>query len=57
MLAAGGAAVLMASSENEELMRVADRIIVMHRGRIAGEFTRAEATEEKILQLATGGQN
>jgi ABC-type sugar transport system ATPase subunit len=54
-LAGGGAAVLMASSELEELMGVADRIVVMHRGRIAGVLTRAEATEEKIMHLATGG--
>jgi ribose transport system ATP-binding protein len=54
-LAGGGAAVLMASSELEELMGVADRIVVMHRGRIAGELARAEATEEKIMHLATGG--
>jgi ABC-type sugar transport system ATPase subunit len=54
-LAGGGAAVLMASSELEELMAVADRIVVMHRGRIAGVLTRAEATEENIMHLATGG--
>jgi len=54
-LAGEGAAVLMASSELEELMGVADRIVVMHRGRIAGELPRAEATEEKIMHLATGG--
>jgi len=54
-LAGGGAAVLMASSELEELMGVADRIVVMHRGRIAGELARAEATEERIMHLATGG--
>ncbi len=53
-LAGRGAAVLMASSEIEELM-VADRIVVMYRGRIAGQLARAEATEEKIMHLATGG--
>lgn len=52
-----GAAVLMASSELEELMGLADRIVVMHRGRIAGELGRAEATEERIMHLATGGAN
>jgi ribose transport system ATP-binding protein len=56
-LAARGAAVLLASSETEELLRVADRIVVMHRGRIAGELNRAAATEEKIMLLATGGGN
>ena len=56
-LAGDGAAVLLASSELEELMGVADRIVVMHRGRIAGELSRAEATEERIMHLATGGVN
>jgi ribose transport system ATP-binding protein len=54
-LASRGAAVLLASSELDELLRLADRIVVMHRGRIAGELTRAEATEERIMHLATGG--
>jgi len=54
-LAGGGAAVLMASSELEELMGLADRIVVMHRGRIAGELPRGQATEESIMHLATGG--
>ena len=54
-LASRGAAVLLASSELDELLRLADRIVVMHRGRMAGELTRAEATEERIMQLATGG--
>lgn len=54
-LARDGAAVLLASSELEELMDVADRIVVMHRGRIAGELSRDEATEERIMDLATGG--
>jgi ribose transport system ATP-binding protein len=56
-LAARGAAVLLASSETEELLRLADRIVVMHRGRVAGELDRASATEERIMQLATGGGN
>jgi len=54
-LASRGAAILLASSELEELLRLADRIVVMHHGRIAGELARAEATEERIMQLATGG--
>jgi ribose transport system ATP-binding protein len=54
-LASRGAAVLVASSELEELLRLADRIVVMHRGRMAGELARAEATEERIMRLATGG--
>jgi ribose transport system ATP-binding protein len=54
-LCARGCAVLVASSEMEELMALAGRIVVMHRGRIAGELARHEASEEKILKLATGG--
>jgi ribose transport system ATP-binding protein len=54
-LCARGCAVLLASSELEELLALSDRILVMHRGRIAGELSRAEATEEKIMTLATGG--
>jgi len=56
-LCARGCAVLLASSELEELLALSDRIVVMHRGRIAGELTRADATEERILHLATGGSN
>jgi ABC-type sugar transport system ATPase subunit len=56
-LAADGAAVLLASSEMEELIGLADRIIVLHRGRIAGELTHAQATEEAIMHLATGAAN
>jgi ABC-type sugar transport system ATPase subunit len=54
-LCARGCAVLLASSELEELMALSDRILVMHRGQIAGELWRAEATEERIMKLATGG--
>ena len=54
-LCARGCAVLLASSELEELLALADRIVVMHRGAIAGELSRAEATEERIMHLATGG--
>jgi len=54
-LASRGAAVLVASSELEELLRLADRIVVLHRGLIAGVLTRAEATEERIMHMATGG--
>jgi ribose transport system ATP-binding protein len=54
-LCARGCAVLLASSELEELLALSDRIVVMHRGRIAGELTREEATEERIMNLATGG--
>jgi ribose transport system ATP-binding protein len=54
-LAARGVAVLFVSSELEEILNLADRILVMHRGRIRGELTRKEATDELIMKLATGG--
>jgi ribose transport system ATP-binding protein len=56
-LAQRGAAIVLVSSEMEEILRLADRILVMHRGRIAGELRREEATEERIMRLATGGAN
>lgn len=51
----GGAIVLMASSDMEEILHVADRVLVMHDGRIAGELTGVNITEQAILALATGG--
>jgi len=48
-----GIAVMFVSSEMPEIMGVADRIIVMCDGRITGEMTAEEATQEKILTLAT----
>jgi rhamnose transport system ATP-binding protein len=53
-LAAAGTAVLMISSELPEVLGLADRVLVLHEGRLAGEFTRAEATEDKIMRAATG---
>jgi ABC-type sugar transport system ATPase subunit len=46
--------VLMISSELPEVLGVADRIIVLHEGRMTAEFARAEATEDKIMRAATG---
>jgi ribose transport system ATP-binding protein len=54
-LADSGMAVIMVSSEMEEVLGLADRILVMHEGKITGELDRTEATEEKIMQFATGG--
>jgi rhamnose transport system ATP-binding protein len=53
-LAAQGMAVLMISSELPEVLGVADRILVLHEGRLAAEFARADATEDKIMRAATG---
>lgn len=54
-LAAKGAGMIMISSELPELLGMSDRILVMHEGRLAGELSRAEATQERVMQLATGG--
>ena len=50
-----GSAVLLISSEMEELMGVCDRIMVMSAGSIVGEFQREEYSQEDILKLAIGG--
>jgi rhamnose transport system ATP-binding protein len=52
-LAAEGIAILMISSELPEVLGMSDRIIVMHEGRMTGHFSRAEATQEKIISAAT----
>jgi len=53
-LAAQGCAILMISSELPEILGMSDRIYVMHEGRIAAEYSREDATQEKILQSAMG---
>jgi ribose transport system ATP-binding protein len=55
-LADTGVAVLMISSDMEEVIGVSDRVAVMHEGAISGILSRDEATEENILQLAIGRQ-
>jgi len=55
-LVAKGAGMIMISSELPELLGMSDRILVMHEGRITGELSREEATQEKAMQLATGGE-
>jgi rhamnose transport system ATP-binding protein len=52
-LAGRGIAVLMISSELPEVLGMADRILVMHEGRISAVLARADATAEKILHAAT----
>jgi ABC-type sugar transport system ATPase subunit len=56
-LANQGIAVFVASSDLPELLALADRIIVMRQGKIVGETAVIEATEEKIIALATGAEN
>lgn len=53
--ASEGKAVLMISSELPEVLGMADRIIVMREGRQVAEFSRKEATQEKIIAAATTG--
>ncbi len=53
-LAAQGVAIIMISSELPEILGMSDRVLVMRGGRIRGELSRAEATEEKIMEFATG---
>ena len=48
-----GLAVILTSSELPELLTLADRVIVLAEGRLTGEFSRAEATEQKIMAAAT----
>jgi ribose transport system ATP-binding protein len=52
-LADEGKAIVMISSELPEILRMSDRIVVMCEGRITGELRAAEATQERIMQLAT----
>lgn len=53
-LASEGMAVLMVSSELPEVLGMADRVVVVREGTIAGELDRPEATQESIIILATG---
>jgi ribose transport system ATP-binding protein len=55
-LAAAGAAVLLVSSEIEELLGLADRILVMHRGTLAAELPWEDFDRERILTAALGGR-
>jgi ribose transport system ATP-binding protein len=49
-----GIGIIMISSEMPEILAISDRILVMYEGRITGELTRAEATQERIMTLASG---
>lgn len=51
-----GVAILMVSSELPEVLGMSDRILVVHEGRISGEVSGENATQEQIMTLATGGQ-
>src|SRR5207253_1771034 len=53
-LTAGGAGIVMISSELPELLGMSDRILVMHRGRIHAQLDAVDATEERVLSAALG---
>jgi ribose transport system ATP-binding protein len=52
-----GIAILMISSDLEEILGMSDRVLVMHENRLAGIVPRAKMTEEAIMHLATGGKD
>lgn len=53
-LAADGLAIVLVSSELPEVLGLSDRIIVLHEGRMTGQFTREQATAERVMAAATG---
>jgi len=54
-LAAGGSAVLMISSDVNEMLHESDRILVMYKGRMAGEFDGRTTTRRQLMMAANGG--
>jgi len=53
-LARSGKAIVMISSELPEVLGMCDRVMVMHEGDKVGELLRGDATQERILEMATG---
>ena len=53
-LAKEGLAIVMVSSELPEVLGLSDRVLVLHEGKLTGEFSRTEATPEKVMVAATG---
>jgi len=53
-LAEQGMAIVLVSSELPEVLGLSDRVIVLHEGKMTGEFTRADATPERVMHAATG---
>ncbi|MER2262393.1 MAG: sugar ABC transporter ATP-binding protein [Psychrobacillus sp.] len=54
-LAENGVSIIMVSSELPEIIGMVDRVLVMHEGKLTGEVTKEEMTQEKIMHYATGG--
>jgi ABC-type sugar transport system ATPase subunit len=55
-LAAQGLAIVLVSSELPEVLALSDRVLVLHEGRLTGEFARADATPEAVMACATGSR-
>jgi ABC-type sugar transport system ATPase subunit len=53
-LARAGLAIVLVSSELPEILGLSDRVLVLHEGRVTGEFHRADATAERVMACATG---
>ncbi len=53
-LASEGRAIVLISSELEEVLSMADRVLVMREGRVSAELSREEATQERVIAAATG---
>jgi D-xylose transport system ATP-binding protein len=53
-LAKEGLAIVLVSSELPEVLGLSDRVLVLHEGRVTGEFKREEATPEAVMSCATG---
>jgi D-xylose transport system ATP-binding protein len=53
-LAKEGLAIVMVSSELPEVLGLSDRVMVLHEGKVSGEFKKGEATPEKVMAAATG---
>ena len=56
-LAKSGVAILMISSDMEEVLNISDRVAVMHEGRLTGILERVDCTEAKVMRLAVGATN
>jgi ABC-type sugar transport system ATPase subunit len=56
-LAEAGKGVLIVSSDLPEVIGMSDRVLALHRGRVAGEWSRDEVSQELVLAAATGGEN
>jgi ribose transport system ATP-binding protein len=54
-LAGQGVAIIMISSDLEEVLGMSDRVLVMHEGTLAGELSRDQMNEQAVMHLATGG--